>query len=237
MYTRVANRANYLHAGRKKSDIKYIVVHYTANDGDTARNNLDYYAREVVKASAHYYVDENEVCCSVPWDDVAYHCGGAKYRGTNPKFNGVCRNFNSISVEMCSRKDAAGAYYFKDEVILRTAVFVAQLMEEYDVPIERVIRHYDVTGKPCPRPFVDDRTWAAFKNLVLKQREEKEVGNVPKEEVVYKKLEDIPAGEFRETIRELVELGVVKGSGTGLNLTYDMVRMLVFMRRMITAYK
>ena len=237
MYIRMANKENYLKAGRKKSDIKYIVVHYTANNGDTARNNLEYYAREVVKASAHYYVDENEVCCSVPWYDVAYHCGGKNYKGTTPKFYAACRNFNSIGVEMCSRRDAAGAYYFKDEVILRTAVFVAQLMEEYDVPIERVIRHYDVTGKRCPAPFIDERTWAAFKELIQKQRKEKESEKMAEKEVVYKKVEEIPAGEFRETIRELIEKGVVKGSGTGLNLTYDMVRMLVFMRRMIITYK
>lgn len=236
MYTKIANRGNYLKAGRQKSDIKYIVVHYTANNGDTARNNLDYYAREIVKTSAHYFVDENEVCCSVAWDDVAWHCGGGVYKGTTPKHYAACRNLNSIGVEMCSRKDAAGAYYFKDEVILRTAVFVAQLMEDYNIPIERVIRHYDVTGKPCPRPFIDEKAWAAFKNLVLEQRKEKEVDTV-ENEVVYKKIEEIPAGEFRETIRELITLGVVKGTGTGLNLTYDMVRMLVFMRRMITAYK
>ena len=43
--------------GRSEA-VKYIVVHYTANDGDTAKNNADYYARESIKASAHYFVDE-----------------------------------------------------------------------------------------------------------------------------------------------------------------------------------
>lgn len=43
---------------RKTADIRYLVIHFTANDGDTAKNNADYFAREVAGASAHYFVDE-----------------------------------------------------------------------------------------------------------------------------------------------------------------------------------
>ena len=61
MYYKPCHPANYSDQKRTKTQIKYIVVHYTANDGDTAAGNLAYFARETVKASAHYFVDEKEV--------------------------------------------------------------------------------------------------------------------------------------------------------------------------------
>ena len=51
---------------KNRADTKYIVVHYTSNKGDTAKNNADYFAREKVGASAHFFVDENEIWESVP---------------------------------------------------------------------------------------------------------------------------------------------------------------------------
>ena len=53
---------------RTASGIRYIVIHYTGNDGDTAMNNAKYYAGNVVKTSAHYFVDEKEIVQSV--DDL-----------------------------------------------------------------------------------------------------------------------------------------------------------------------
>ena len=55
--------------------IEYIVVHYTANKGDTAKNNVDYFARTVTGTSAHYFVDRNAVMPSVDDGDTAWHCG------------------------------------------------------------------------------------------------------------------------------------------------------------------
>ena len=93
-----ANSGNYLPAARGKADIQYLVIHYTANDGDTAKNNADYFARENISTSAHYFVDENEVWQSVRDQDIAWHCGT---RGTY--YHPYCRNANSIGIELCSR--------------------------------------------------------------------------------------------------------------------------------------
>ena len=56
-------RANVGNCGpaRNAQAIKYIVIHYTGNDGDTAMNNAKYYASTVVKSSAHYFVDNKEI--------------------------------------------------------------------------------------------------------------------------------------------------------------------------------
>lgn len=156
----------------RTQNIKYIVIHYTANDGDTAKNNIDYYAREEnLKASAHFYVDENEVWQSVKEGDTAYHCGANKY--VHP----YCRNSNSIGIELCSRKDADGKYYFKDETIQNAAKLTKELMAKYNIFVGNVIRHYDVTGKICPAPMVNDEIlWNTFKAM-LTEKNKIETGN------------------------------------------------------------
>lgn len=143
--------------------IKYIVIHYTANNGDTAKNNADYFANKSnLSASAHYFVDENEVWQSVKDTDTAYHCGTT---GTYKHPN--CRNANSIGIEMCSRKDANGKYYFKNATIKNAANLTKELMKKYNIPVENVIRHYDVTGKICPAPMVTDESlWKEFKSML-----------------------------------------------------------------------
>lgn len=148
-----AGSGNY-RAGRS-APIRYIVVHYTANKGDTAKNNADYFARTTTKTSAHYFVDEKEVWQSVGEQDTAYHCGADTYK------HPFCRNGNSIGVEMCLL-DKAGN--IRPGTIDTALSVVRQLMAAYDIPIDRVLRHYDATGKNCPRPMVENpQLWEDFK--------------------------------------------------------------------------
>ena len=136
--------------------IEYIVIHYTGIPNDTAENNAVYSAREYTGVSAHYFVDEREVWQSVRNEDTAYHCGS-----THPK-HPACRNYNSIGVEMC---DSVGAVPAATRE--RTAAFVRELMDKYGVPVENVLRHYDVTGKRCPAPWVDNPAeWMEFKKML-----------------------------------------------------------------------
>ena len=230
MYYRGADRGNYSPVDRTRDSIKYIVVHYTAGNGDTARNNVDYFARACVKASAHYFVDDNEVCSSVPWNNVAWHCGGTLMNPNGGAFYGKVTNFNSIGVEMCSRKDAAGSYYFTNEVIDNAAQFVATLMQTYKIDIDHVVRHYDVNGKICPAPFIDESTWKAFKNLVMRKFDRLEGKNL-----YYENLEQIPEGYLRNTVAELIGKGIIKGNGNGLHLSEDMIRCIIFCQRLVEA--
>ena len=150
---------------------KYIVIHFTANNGDTALGNCKYFYTEDRGASAHYFVDENGVWQCVEDNNVAWHCGASTYK------HPYCRNGNSIGVEMCSRKDSNGNYYIMDKTVNNTVELVKYLMNKYNVPIDNVIRHYDVTGKNCPEPFVRDiKKWQDFKNM-LKIGEEEEMNN------------------------------------------------------------
>ena len=73
-----AARKNYGNR-RKTKDIKYLVIHYTGNDGDSAKGNANYFKTHIVEASAHYFVDDNGIIQSVPDDFTAYSVGGRKY--------------------------------------------------------------------------------------------------------------------------------------------------------------
>ena len=44
---------------RNCKDIRYIVIHFTANKGDTAKNNADYFSTGNERmAGAHFFVDK-----------------------------------------------------------------------------------------------------------------------------------------------------------------------------------
>ena len=154
-----ANGANF--ARGRTQPIEFLVIHYTANNGDTVQNNLDYFAGNAVGASAHYFVDENGYGQSVKDGDTAWHCGASSYR------HEACRNANSIGMELCSRKDSRGNYYFMDQTVYNAAALARQLMQTYGIDRAHVLRHYDVTGKRCPAPMVDNPTlWENFLNLL-----------------------------------------------------------------------
>lgn len=145
--THLAHRGNY---GNKRalSDIKYIVIHYTANDGDTDENNGKYFANNDIDVSAHYFVDDDSATNCVPEDYVAWHCGGVKY-ATGGSFYGKCTNANSIGIEICDDVKN-GVIYPSAKTIANVLELTKSLMKKYKIPKANVIRHYDVTGKPCP---------------------------------------------------------------------------------------
>lgn len=161
--------------GKGVSRIKYIVVHYTANNGDTAWANTTYFKSTYRGASAHYFVDENAtIWRCVKDEDISWHCGGGLQGSKGHTYHKICTNSNSIGIEMCSRKYSNGTYYFKEQTIMNCELLVKYLMDKYNVPAKNVIRHFDVTGKICPAPFVNDSAaWNNFKSTLDKPFEQK----------------------------------------------------------------
>lgn len=180
------------------SRIEYIVIHYTGNDGDTAYNNTKYFKTEYRGASAHYFVDETSIWQCVLDEDIAWHCGT-----TGTYYHKKCRNTNSIGIELCSRvKD--GKYYIPEETLARAAELVHYLRQLYNIPMANILRHYDITHKQCPAPFVEDKSqWADFLSKIeyFGQQEEKPACFIDKyieaygEEVVDKALRRLFAYE------------------------------------------
>ena len=141
-----ADSSNY-YSGRGGNSIKYIVMHYTANDGDTDEGNAHYFQGAGRRASAHYFVDEDSVTQSVRDRDAAWHCGGA-LESSHHSLRGICMNRNSLGVEMCS-DIVGGKYTITPQTVDRAVELVKYLMAKYGIDVDHVVRHYDVTGKLC----------------------------------------------------------------------------------------
>lgn len=170
MNTLLADSSNYRHG--RTGEIEYIVIHYTAGNGDTAYNNCRYFQGAGRGAGAHYFVDENEVWQSVPDADTAWHCGAMWY--THPE----CRNANSIGIEMCSRIEYS-EYVIPERTQTRAVELARSLMEKYGIDESHVLRHYDVTGKLCPEPFVrNPELWENFKGKLVDDITEAEVRKI-----------------------------------------------------------
>jgi len=156
--------------------IEYIVVHYFGALG-SAEQTCAFFKSVNRKASAHYFVDDNGVFQSVEDKNAAWHCGDSG-RGTH---KGKCSNANSIGIEvrpykvnpkslLASDKD----WYFHEATIANLTKLVRSLMAVHGIDADHVIRHYDVTAKACPRPWVGEdvntyygktgnQLWAEFK--------------------------------------------------------------------------
>lgn len=157
----------YSRPGEKLPEVKGIVVHYTANPGSDAEANRNYFESlkdsQQTKASSHFIIglDGTIVQC-IPLDEIAY--------ASNE------RNADTISIECC-HKDESGK--FTKQTYRSLIRLLAWLCGEYNLKKDDIIRHYDVTGKDCPRYYVKhEDKWEALKTEVFayieEQRREKE---------------------------------------------------------------
>lgn len=139
--------------------IEYIVIHYFGGLA-SAKSTCAYFRNINRKASAHYFVDDGGVWQCVEDADASWHCGD----GGKGTFKGQCTNANSIGIEVRPFKvDASRAayvgdtdWYFHEQTVTNLIELVKSLMEKHGIDAEHVIRHYDVTVKVCPRPWVGE---------------------------------------------------------------------------------
>lgn len=228
------NERNY-RKGREFA-INWICLHFTSGNGDTAQNNADYFAREGgLNASAHYFVDTERIVQSVKDSDTAWHCG--KERGGS--YYNDCRNANSIGIEMCSII-RNGVYVIPEATMKNAAKLTRELMAKYHIPVSRVCRHYDVTRKNCPEPWIrDPRLWEKFKTMLTEKEVEdmteaqtraiakQEIANAENAKKVYNTVDAVPAWG-KATVQKLVNKGFLQGDDKGkLALSTDLLRLLV----------
>lgn len=144
----------YNFSSRNGNVIKYIVLHYTANKGDTAKNNVDYFYNGDRQASAHYFVDDTSIWQSVEDSNAAWSVGDG---------NGVygITNQNSISIEMCCNLTGIVSSTTESNAI----ELVKYLQGKYNISNSNVVRHYDASRKICPN-WSDNNwsRWTEFKN-------------------------------------------------------------------------
>jgi N-acetylmuramoyl-L-alanine amidase len=167
----------YTRPGKKLQGVRKLIVHYTANPGATAANHFGYFDKSAPAAkrfaSAHIFVDKTEAICIIPLDEVAYAAGDVQQRDKNGNpYRGVpellpSANYLSISVELCIEKDGT----FHADTIARAVDVFAELCATYKLdPSTDIVRHYDVTHKNCPAPWVADSSkFVEFKRKVAEK--------------------------------------------------------------------
>lgn len=148
----------YSRPGISLEQINGIVIHYTANPGSTAQNNRDYFeglkGSHETKVSSHFVVGiEGEIVQCIPSSEIAYASNS--------------RNSDTLSIECC-HTDKTGE--FTEATYTSLVRLTGWLCYRFNLTSEDVIRHYDVTGKICPKYYVDyPNAWEQFKADVGKQ--------------------------------------------------------------------
>ncbi len=138
---------------------EYLTIHSTANSGSTAQNERDWLTNpsNTRTASWHLVVDDKEVIEAIPLDEIAWHAGDGK-NGTGNK--------KSISIEICESGN-------REKTIENAVKLSAQILKDKGWKIDRLKRHYDWSGKHCPRILEENNwtEWDEFKIMVLKELE------------------------------------------------------------------
>ena len=181
----ITNKFSTVHTTAKAaSAIDYIVIHYTAgvtSKAGSAVNTADFFRTTSTQVSADFTVDDTAVVQYNPdiRNRYTWHCGGNKYATKGGSLYGVCKNSNSIGIEICCENSTGKmqdandkSYSFSDAAVANAEWLVKKLMAEYNIPADHVVRHYDVTGKLCPGivgwnlDSGSEAKWQAFKQAI-----------------------------------------------------------------------
>lgn len=137
--------------GWKLNRVKDIVIHYVANPGSSARANRDYFNSPTSSVSAHFIVGlDGEIIQCIPLEEQSSASNN--------------RNKDTISIEVCHPDDTGK---FNRTTYHAVVQLTAALCRAYHLDEDDVIRHYDITGKNCPKYFVENpNEWEKLKEDV-----------------------------------------------------------------------
>ena len=160
----------YNRTARKQNSI-YIVIHDTGNTGKGANANahFNYFNGGNRNSSADFFVDDTQVLQVNDYTKYyTWHCGDGKGK------YGIT-NSNSIGIEICINSDGNYNIAFQNAVEL-----TKHLMKELNIPVERVVRHYDASRKNCPASMSGNNweLWSKFKEALVMQTELTSVNDI-----------------------------------------------------------
>ena len=243
---RAVHQIKYNRSNRGGTPIRYIVVHDTGNPsrGANATAHYNYFNGGDRSSSADFFVDDTQVLCvNDYYKFYTWHCGDGhgKYGITNR---------NSVGIEFCINVDSD-----RDKTLERTAQLVRELMQELNIPIDRVVRHYDASRKNCPQSMSGNgwAQWYKFKeklkgeDLTMAQYEElkNEISQLTetvkvlatelhdlKHPMIYNYIDNNMPEWARSAVLWAVENGILNGDENGLNLDDKDLRFITMMYRM-----
>lgn len=153
---------------KKIIKLKGIVIHWTANTdaGADAAANRNYFNTTANYASTHYIVDSKQIIRCIPDDEIGYHVGASGYTelGRSIREGNNSPNYYLLGIEMCVNKDGDW-----NKTYASTVELAVYLLKQHGLSVENVYRHYDITGKECPKMMLEEGPWNEFKAKVAGQ--------------------------------------------------------------------
>ena len=133
---------------------EYITIHSTGNPNSTARNERGWLTNpsNTRTASWHIVIDEKEAIEAIPLDEIAYHTGNS---------NG---NNKSIGIEICESGN-------REKTLENAVKLVAKMLYERGWGVDKLRRHYDWSGKNCPR-ILNYNNWQGWDKFVSDVKKE-----------------------------------------------------------------
>lgn len=129
---------------------QWITIHSTGNPSSTAANERAWLTNpnNPRQASYHYVVDATQTIECIPPTEVAWHAGDGRGQG----------NYASVGIEICESGD-------RERTLAAAADLAAEIMGAWGWSVERLKRHYDWSGKICPRILYDGGSWAGWEQF------------------------------------------------------------------------
>jgi len=152
-------------------NVSGLVIHWVGNPMTSPKANRDYWeTREGTYGSAHYIVGiDGEVMRCLPENEMAYHCGAKEYKPSAIEKFGTYPNNSTIGIETC-HLNWQGQYSVK--TLRALTDLCVDLSDKYGIEPENIVRHFDITGKDCPRFFVENAgVFEWFRTIVDDRRQ------------------------------------------------------------------
>lgn len=200
-----------------------LTIHNTGNPTSTARNERAWLTNpaNTRTASYHIVIDEHEAIEVLPLNEAAWHAGdGSK---------ATSGNRTSIGIEICE----SGDY---ERTLANAVSLVAKMLHERGWDASKLRRHYDWSGKNCPRLMNVDGKWSGWVSFVSRvkaelERLKKEADEVKYEEVSVKvngkdvgEVGWLAAGVTRAPVRAIAEALGAKASYDPKSKTVNIVK-------------
>ena len=160
--------------GTRLEKVSGIVIHWVANPKTTADQNRDYFEmlkgqndpNKYIYAGAHFIIGlEGEVIQCLLENEVGYHVGAKEYTKRAIKELSKYPNDCTIGIELCHTNWEGE---FTPKTLQSCKDLILELCERYNLTRENIYRHFDITGKECPRYFVQhEDQWEKFLNFVF----------------------------------------------------------------------
>ncbi len=209
----------------RTAPISYLVVHDTGNTAKTAdaKAHFSYFQGGNRNSSADIFVDDGSAWYVNDYTKFySWHCGdgNGKYGITNK---------NSIGIELCINQDGDYTQTLKNAVQV-----IKELMKELNIPLDRVVRHYDASRKICPGTMSANnwQRWKEFQAMLAQEDTPTPTPAPAETPTVYHAIDDTLPAWTRDAVQWAVDTKLIQGDGNSLALTEDKLWGLVVLYRL-----